>query len=140
MQIGYCNGKNKKLNALEFHKSSEIIVAGTDLILILGKISDIQDNTYDTSKVEVFKMLAGEVVEIYATTLHYCPISIGDECFSAAILLPKHTNDNLLQPVGGMAARNKWLYGHEESFDLNSNELAGRLIGENIEIVGGTDV
>ena len=27
IQIGYCNGKNYKLNALEYHRSSEIDVA-----------------------------------------------------------------------------------------------------------------
>lgn len=34
IQIGYCNGNNKKLNALEYHRSSEIDIAATDLILL----------------------------------------------------------------------------------------------------------
>ena len=32
VQIGYCNGHNKKLNALEYHRNSEINVAVTDLV------------------------------------------------------------------------------------------------------------
>ena len=36
VQIGYCNGKNKLLNALEYHRSSEIDVAVSDLVLMLG--------------------------------------------------------------------------------------------------------
>ena len=36
IQIGYCNGHNKKLNAVEYHRSSEINVAATDCVLILG--------------------------------------------------------------------------------------------------------
>jgi len=137
IQIGYCNGENTKLNALEYHKSNEVIVAATDLLLILGQTFDIIDNTYDTSLAKVFKMKAGEVVEIYSTTLHYCPLSVNDKEFSAAILLPKHTNDVLLKPEEGLFARNKWLLGHAELFDLDSKDLIGKLIGENIEIVGG---
>ena len=38
IQIGYCNGHNSMLNALEYHKSSEINVAATDAVLLLGSI------------------------------------------------------------------------------------------------------
>lgn len=34
IQIGYCNGHNKKLNAVEYHRNSEINVAATDLVLL----------------------------------------------------------------------------------------------------------
>ena len=36
IQIGYCNGNNYLLNAVEYHRSSEINVAVTDFILLLG--------------------------------------------------------------------------------------------------------
>ena len=76
IQIGYCNGDNHKLNALEYHRSSEIDIAATDLILLLGCQQDIEaDDTYDTSKVEAFFVPAGTAVELYATTLHYAPCS-----------------------------------------------------------------
>ena len=42
IQVGYCNGHNKKLNALEYHRSSEIDIAATDLILLLGQQQDIR--------------------------------------------------------------------------------------------------
>ena len=32
IQVGYCNGHNRKLNALEYHRNSEINVAVTDLL------------------------------------------------------------------------------------------------------------
>lgn len=35
IQIGYCNGHNNLLNAVEYHRSSEINVACTDLILLI---------------------------------------------------------------------------------------------------------
>ena len=37
IQIGYCNGSNYLLNAVEYHRDSEVNVALTDLILLLGK-------------------------------------------------------------------------------------------------------
>ena len=43
IQIGYCNGDNHKLNALEYHRSSELDIAQTDLILLLGMQQDIED-------------------------------------------------------------------------------------------------
>ena len=50
IQIGYCNGHNTKLNAVEYHRDSEINVAATDTILILGMLQDVEaDHTYDTA-------------------------------------------------------------------------------------------
>ena len=70
IQIGYCNGNNHKLNGLEYHRDSEINIAVTDLILLIGSEQDIQDGKYDTAKVEAFLVPAGTVIEVYATTLH----------------------------------------------------------------------
>lgn len=44
VQIGYCNGHNKHLNAAEYHRDSEVNVAVTDLILILGRQQDIAED------------------------------------------------------------------------------------------------
>ena len=58
IEVGYCNGHNYKLNAIEYHRSSEINVAATDAILIVGMQQDITDDfKYDTSRMEAF--LAG---------------------------------------------------------------------------------
>ena len=71
IQIGYCNGHNVKLNALEYHRDSEINVAAWDTVLMLGLLTEVEeDHTYDTSKVKAFLVPAGTGVEIYATTLH----------------------------------------------------------------------
>ena len=65
IQIGYCNGHNKKLNAVEYHRDSEVDIAVDDLILILGKQQDIEeDHTYDTSRMEAFLVPAGTAVEV----------------------------------------------------------------------------
>ena len=79
-KIGYCNGDNHKLNALEYHRSSELDIAQTDLILLLGMQQDIENgDIYDTSKVEAFLVPAGTGVELYATTLRYAPCKKPDE-------------------------------------------------------------
>ena len=122
IQIGYCNGDNHKLNALEYHRSSEIDIAATDLILLLGCQQDIEaDDTYDTSKVEAFFVPAGIAVELYATTLHYAPCSAQEGGFRCVIVLPKGTNEDLpFEPAKEgenrlLTAVNKWLIAHEEA-------------------------
>ena len=71
IQIGYCNGHNRKLNAFEYHRDSEINVAADDAVLIVGLRADVtEDMTYDTSKAEAFLLPKGMGVEVFATTLH----------------------------------------------------------------------
>lgn len=122
IQIGYCNGKNHKLNALEYHRSSEIDIAATDLILLLGCQQDIgEDDTYDTANVEAFYVPAGTAVELYATTLHYAPCSADENGFRCVIVLPKGTNEDLPFKAADegenrlLKAVNKWLIVHEEA-------------------------
>ena len=140
IQVGYCNGHNRKLNALEYHRDSEVNLAVKDLILLLGKQQDIsEDFTYDTSKVKAFLVPAGTLIEVYATTLHYAPCEAGDEGFRCVVVLPQGTNMELdHRPVDRcgeeklLAARNKWLIGHEEG-GLDEGAWIG-LTGENISL------
>lgn len=136
IQVGYCNGSNYKLNALEYHRSSEIDIAATDAVLLLGCQQDITDDfTYDTAKVEAFLLPKGVGVELYATTLHYAPCSADDNGFRVVIVLPKDTNLPLDENHAGgedghLTAKNKWLLGHPEGGLPEGSPLG--LIGENI--------
>ena len=138
IQVGYCNGVNYKLNAAEYHRSSEINVAGTDAVLILGMQQDItEDFTYDTSKMEAFLVPEGTAVEIYATTLHYAPCSVGDRQFKVGIVLPAGTNYPLEETHADwedalITAKNKWLIGHAEG-GLDAGAHIG-LVGKNLDI------
>lgn len=145
IQIGYCNGHNTKLNAVEYHRDSEINVAATDAILILGSVQDVEaDHTYDTSKMEAFLIPAGTAVEVYATTLHYAPCSVEGKGFQVAVVLPKGTNYPLKtshSKAQGTAtdnedclitAVNKWLIGHAEG-GLEPGSFLG-LKGKNLDI------
>ena len=120
VEFGHCSGWNDRLNALEFHRSSEVDIAATDLVLMLGKVQDIDEKnlSYDTSKVESFLVPRGTAVEIYATTLHYAPCSYEGQEFRMGVVLPKGTNLALgepLKPPYLLQARNKWLLAHHES-------------------------
>lgn len=138
VQIGYCNGHNHKLNALEYHRSSEIDVAATDAILLVGHQQDITPEfTYDTSLVEAFLLPKGTAVEVYATTLHYAPCSVGNQGFRVGIILPRGTNYPLKDVHAGwedklLAATNKWLIGHPEGGLPEGSHLG--LVGENITV------
>ena len=138
IQIGYCNGSNYLLNAVEYHRDSEVNVALTDLILILGKEQDIEaDSTYDTSKMEAFLVPAGTVIEVYATTLHYAPCNVNGNKFCTAVILPKGTNTDAPAAQNNtgedklLFARNKWLIAHKDAKIEGAFE---GLIGENLSV------
>ena len=138
IQIGYCNGHNDLLNAVEYHRDSEINVAATDAILILGRVQDItSDYTYDTSLMEAFLLPKGVAVEVYATTLHYAPCSVDGQGFKVGIILPRGTNAPLSKAHSGgedslITAVNKWLIGHPNAGFTGSEHIG--LIGKNLNI------
>ncbi len=137
VQIGYCNGHNSKLNALEYHRSSEINIAVTDMILLLGRLQDIApDYTYDTSLVEAFLVPEGTVVEMYATTLHYAPCGFDGEGFRCVVVLPVGTNydvkvNECTEEDKLLSATNKWLIAHPDAKIEGAWE---GLVGVNIEV------
>jgi len=143
IQIGYCNGNNRLLNGLEYHRGSEVNIAcGTDLILLLGSQQDIcwtaDGCSYDSAKVEAFRLPEGVAVEMYATTLHYAPCNSGPDGFRCVVALPKDTNTELaVRPVKTvedklLVAKNKWLLLHPDVVG-NSSGYAG-ITGENISV------
>lgn len=138
IEVGYCNGHNYKLNAVEYHRSSEINVAATDAVLIVGMQQDITDDfTYDTALMEAFLVPEGTAVEIYATTLHYAPCSANEDGFKVGIVLPAGTNYPLDEGHADwedalITAKNKWLIGHAEG-GLDAGAHIG-LVGKNLDI------
>lgn len=122
IQIGYCNGNNKKLNAVEYHRDSEINIPLEGAVFMLGSEQDVEDDfTYDTAKMEAFEAPAGCVVEFYGTTLHYAPCNAVEKGFQVVVVLPKGTNTDAPVLSGKMkedklmTAKNKWLVAHEEA-------------------------
>ena len=145
IQIGYCNGHNTKLNALEYHRDSEVNIAANDVILILAKKEDINDDySLDTSKAKAFLVPAGVAVEVYATSLHYAPCHVNNEGFRVAVVLPKGTNEALttkteiLTPEDKLLTHvNKWLIAHPNG-GCPEGSFVG-LTGKNIDTTADID-
>ena len=92
IQMGWCNGHNTKLNCLEYHRDSELNLGTGDFILLLAKQEEVTDGKLDTAKVMAFRVPAGVLVEVYATSLHYAPCQTDSEGFQVLVVLPKGTN------------------------------------------------
>lgn len=142
VQLGWCNGFNTKLNCLEYHRDSEFNLSNEDFILLLGKQDEIEGGKLDTAKVKAFRVPAGVLVEVYATTLHYAPCHTnGAKGFRVLVALPAGTNTDrpACKPLGGddalLWARNKWLLAHPESNEAAAGAYVG-LVGENLDIAG----
>lgn len=141
VQIGFCNGHNKALNALEYHRNAELNVAANDALLMVAPMTSVHDGIIDTNDVEIFKVKKGQAVLFYETTLHYAPcVAPGEDHFRMAVVLPKDTNTNKPENVpssgesGCLTHNNKWLYAHKDSNEGKSGVTTGRLIGENLTV------
>ena len=140
IQIGWCNGHNTKLNCLEYHRDSELNIGVEDFILLVAKEDDMVDGRLDTAKVKAFRVPAGAVVEVYATTLHYAPCSAAKGAgFQVVIVLPRGTNGPkpAITPLNGedetLWACNKWLLAHADSSEAAQGAPV-RLDGINVDI------
>ena len=142
-QLGWCNGHNTRLNCLEYHRDSEFNLGTEDFILLLAKQDEIDENgMLDTARVKAFRVPAGTLVEVYATTLHYAPCHTDPAAgFRVMVALPANTNTDWRPESGAnildetLWARNKWLLAHAESSEAAQGAKV-RLKGVNIDIAG----
>jgi hypothetical protein len=141
IQIGYCNGVNSTYNGFEYHKGSEINVAVTPFMLVLGHIWDIEDNKYYIGKEKVFFVPEGTVIEMYQTTLHLSPCKVSDEGFKDIVILPRGTNTKLDEKIINedieskiLLQRNKWVIAHKDREPLIKQGAVPGLIGDNKEL------
>ena len=125
----------------EAPEGSEINVAVTDFMLILGHVWQIEDNTYRFENAKVFFVPKGTAVEMYQTTLHLSPCRVCDAGFKGVVILPKGTNTPLEDktPNGDpesklLLQRNKWVIAHPEREPLIKQGAYPGLLGENKEL------
>lgn len=133
IQIGWCNGRNDKLNALEYHNGGEINVAASDAVLLLATLFERDGQTISTSKVRGFYIQEGQAVMLYATTLHFAPCAVNDDGFRVGIVLPRDTNLPLSarKPEDGtLFMKNKWLLAHEQAKHLIEQGAVSGLKGD----------
>lgn len=144
IQVGYCNGRNSTYNGFEYHKGSEINIAVTDFMLVLGHTWLIkEDNTYAVEDAQVFYVPKGTAIEMFQTTLHLSPCKVYDEGFKGVVVLPRGTNTPLdKKPENStgeeqlLLQRNKWVIAHPEREPLIKQGAFPGLIGENKELNG----
>lgn len=141
IQIGYCNGRNTTYNGFEFHKGSEINIAATDFMLVLGHTWEIQNNTYRVEDAKVFFVKKGTAIEMYQTTLHLSPCRVTDEGFRDVVVLPRGTNTPLEHKgeaaeaeAGLLLQKNKWVIAHPDREPLIKQGAHPGLLGENKEL------
>lgn len=135
-QVGYCHGHNSLLNAAEWHTSSEINIAVTPLVLILGHVWDIEKGKIDSSHFKAFYLPQGTSVEVYATTLHFCPCETQKSGFGCVVGLPLGTNTTLDGTAENplLYRKNKWIIAHEENSELINRGVVSGITGKNFEI------
>ena len=137
IQVGYCAGQSNKMNAMEWHNCNEINVGVTSAVLLLAHYNDLNDGKLDSSKVKAFYLERGQVVEVYAMTLHYCPCQTDKNGFCTIVALPEGTNLSLDKPINNrlLCAKNKWLIAHvENETKIKQGAVAG-ITGKNLEIL-----
>ena len=88
-QLGWCNGHNTYLNCLEYHRDSEFNLGTEDFVLLLARQEEIAGGKLDTAKVKAFRVPAGTLVEVYATTLHYAPCHVTQQASACWSPCPK---------------------------------------------------
>lgn len=141
IQIGYCNGRNTTYNGFEYHKGSEINIAVTDFMLVLGHTWQLKENRFYVGDEKVFYVPKGTAIEMYQTTLHLSPCRTCDEGFKDIVILPRGTNTPLDNkqvtddPESRLLLqRNKWVIAHPEREPLVKQGAFTGLIGENKEL------
>lgn len=141
IQIGYCNGKNRRLNALEYHRGCEVTLAVTDFVLLLARFVDIRDGKLDSELVNAYYIQHGESFALLESTLHFSPCAVRSSGFKAGIVLPRGTNTTCQigrEPVFGqdpmLFMRNKWLIAHPDSVPAREKGAYAGIVGKNIEI------
>ena len=114
-QIGCCWGYNTMLNCLEYHRTSEHNIAVSDLVLLLAAQQDMDGLDLPEGKIAGFFVAKGTTIEVYASTLHFCPCQTDHDGFRCIVVLPRSTNLPLDHPKPKTGdgrllwAKNKWL-------------------------------
>ena len=70
---------------------------------------------YDINQCELFYVPKGTTIELYATTLHYTPITVKNR-FKTICLLLKGTGESC-ERIGILKKCNKWFIAHRENIE-----------------------
>jgi hypothetical protein len=123
LQVESVQGRNTRLDALEYHKCAEVVVAGTDMVVLMGLVCDIvwPAGTFDVSRTRAFYVPRGTVYEVFPWCLHSTPVHVHEaEGFRCVVIQPRgaHAPIDFTPDPGGegklMRGRNTWLISYVE--------------------------
>lgn len=132
IEAGYCNGHGHMLNALEYHKCSEVNYSTTGLVLLLALPGSMDDGRLDSASVCGFYLPPNTAVEIFPLVLHFAPCRVSDGGFNCLVVLERGVNS----PLGHVDTsapgeekllwmKGKWLTCHPDS----PQALRGAFVG-----------
>lgn len=135
-QVGNCWGHNNLLNAAEWHTSSEINIATTDMVLFLAHVYEIENGKINSDKFKAFYVPKGTIIEVYATSLHFCPCEVSAGGFGCVVALPEGTNVPLETEVSDplLFRKNKWIIAHEDNAGLIARGVVSGITGTNFKV------
>ena len=140
IQAGYCNGRGYKLNAMEYHRCSEVNFSTTGLVLLLALPEQLDDGRLDSADVTGFYLPAGVLVELHPLVLHFAPCRVSEDGFRCLVVLEKGTNEALdtVDPTAEgeeklLWMRNKWMTCHPDSPQREKGAFVG-IRGENLSL------
>lgn len=140
IEAGYCNGRGHMLNALEYHKCSEVNFSTTGLVLLLALPGCMDDGRLDSSSVCGFYLPPDTVVEIFPLVLHFAPCRVSDDGFNCLVVLERGVNSpsehvDISAPGEEKLfwMRGKWLTCHPDSPQARKGAFAG-ISGTNIDL------
>ena len=140
VQAGFCNGRGFTLNALEYHRSSEVNFSATGLVLLLALPGDLRDGRMDSSAVTGFYLPPLTAVEIYPRVLHFAPCRVAESGFNCLVVLPRGTNFPLSRVDTAAPGEekllwmtNKWMTCHPDSPQAEKGAFPG-ISGRNITL------
>jgi hypothetical protein len=144
LRLGWTSGRNARLTALEYHKCPEALVAGSDLLLLLGLVCEISwpAGTFDLSCVKAFLVRRGTVLEIAPWCLHGAPVHVRNEIgVRCAEILPGGAREPVTPSTtkGGerrlKVGKNTYVIAHPDGVARGGPRTHLGLIGRAMQIV-----
>ena len=126
--VAACGGEVTLTKDVELPKS---LIVADDISMIINL------NGYNIiNKSESADLEKGDAVEVYATSLHFCPCQVSDSGFSCVTVLPKDTNTPLEKPSDDklLFKKNKWIICHDKNQSLIERGVYPGIHGINYQI------
>ena len=139
-QAGYCNGRGHKLNALEYHKCSEVNFSDTGLVLLLALPEQFRDGFVDAADVRAFYLPPDTAIEVWPRVGHFAPCRVTENGFRCLVVLEEGVNSPVELPGPDAEGeekllwmRGKWMTCHPDSPQAEKGAFVG-ISGENWDL------